>query len=100
MARFAGKDSDAQSLDCTVGSLAESHEAARLKRAVARKRDSGSLEQDCWRIYRCPLCTGRVARRRALRARASAGIALRARTNLKDRHSAETEAAIRREDHS
>src|ERR1700730_5865908 len=99
MAWFAGKSGGAQSLVRASGCFAESHAAARPERAVTRNRSPGCLEQDRRRIYRRPFRAGRVARRRALCARPSAGVALRARTDLEDRNPAKTETALWREDH-
>ena len=62
-------------------------------------RSDRCLVENRRRIHRCAFRACRAARRRAVRSRAPASVALRARANFQVRHPAQTKTTLRRQDH-
>src|SRR5438094_9549712 len=100
MARVAGEIFTARPVASAGRRVAQADAAARTERAPTRDRSDGSMEQNRWRFYCGAFCAGRFARRHSVRARAPAGVALRARASVEDRHLAEVETTLRRQSDS
>src|ERR1700681_2982825 len=73
----------------------ETDAAARAEGAFARSGSFGGVERDGRRLHRGTFLPDKFARGRALRARAPARAALRARANLEARNLTKAEATLR-----
>src|SRR5436190_15725925 len=99
MARFARQKNATRSLAMPGRADAETDATPRLARTPARDRGNRRLVKNRRRLYRRTLSPGRVARGRALCARAPTRVALRARTNLQVRNPAQIKTTLRRQNH-
>src|SRR5438874_9805298 len=99
MARLPAEKTASRPLAIAGRAHAETDATPRFARAPARNRSDRSLVKNRRRLYRRTLSPGRVARGRALCARAPTRIALRARTNLQVRNPAQIKTTLRRQNH-
>src|SRR5439155_19948733 len=97
MARFARKENATGPLAVARGAGPEVDAASGTSRALARNRSNRRLVENRRRIYRRALRARSIARRRTLRPRPPAGIALRTGANLQVGNPAKTQTTLRRE---